>query len=98
MARFDVYRLADGGLVIDCQADVLDDIGTRFVLPLLPPGAAPPSNGRLNPMFEVNGETLVMVTQFATSLRTAELKSRVTSLDREHLRIIGAIDVLTGSG
>jgi len=28
MARFDVYRLADGGLVIDPQADSLDNIGT----------------------------------------------------------------------
>jgi toxin CcdB len=98
MARFDVYRLTDGGLVIDCQADFLDDIGTRFIAPLLPPGEAPPSNGRLNPIVEVNGESLVMVTQFATAVRTSELRSRITSLDRDHLRIIGAIDVLTGSG
>ena len=36
MARFDVYRLADGGLVVDLQADLLSDLKTRVVAPLLP--------------------------------------------------------------
>ena len=98
MARFDVYRLVDGGMVIDCQADFLDDIRTRFVVPLVPPGEAPPDNPRLNPRFEVNGESLVMVTQFATAIRTVELKTRIVSLDSEHFRIVNAIDVLIGSG
>jgi toxin CcdB len=97
MARFDVHRLVDGGMVIDCQADFLDDIGTRFVVPLVPPGESPPDNPRLNPRFAVNGEMLVMVTQLASTLRTVELRSRVVSLDHEHVRIINAIDVLTGS-
>ncbi|GAA3694112.1 hypothetical protein GCM10022268_01190 [Sphingomonas cynarae] len=97
MARFDVYRLADGAFVIDCQADFLDEINTRFIAPLLPPGKAPPPNGHLNPGFEIEGEPLVMVTQFATAVRTTELRQRIASLDHEHLRITRAIDVLTGS-
>lgn len=98
MARFDVYRLRDGGLAIDCQADFLDDIGTRFVVPLMPPGEGPPSNTRLNPRFDVDGENLVAVPQFATAVRTRELVKKVGSLDHEHIRIVGAIDVLIGSG
>ena len=98
MARFDVYRLSDGALALDCQADFLDEISTRFIAPLLPPGDAPPANGHLNPIFEVDGERLVMVTPFATAVRAADLKRRIISLDYEHLRIIRAIDVLTGSG
>lgn len=98
MARFDVHRLSDGGLVLDCQADFLDEIATRFVVPLAPLGEGPPTNTRLNPRLEVNGETLVMLTQFATSIRTAELRAKVASLDHAHFQIIGAIDVLTGSG
>lgn len=99
MARFDVHRLGDGGLVLDCQADFLDEIGTRFVVPLEPPGAdRPPANPRLNPVFEINGETLVMVTQLAAAIRTSELKGRVGSLDHEHFRIVGAIDSLIGAG
>lgn len=98
MARFDVYTLRDGGLVLDCQADFLDQISTRFIVPLLPPGEAPPANPRLNPIFEVEDEPLVMVTQFAAAVRVAELRTKVTSLADQHFRIIGAIDVLTGSG
>lgn len=42
MAKFDVYRLRDsGGLVVDCQADLLDGLNTRFVVPSLPIDAAP---------------------------------------------------------
>ena len=38
MARFDVYRLAGRGearFVLDVQADILDELGTRIVVPLL---------------------------------------------------------------
>lgn len=97
MARFDVYRLGDGALVVDCQADFLDDIGTRFVVPLLPPGIGVPPNPRINPQFDVNGEPLVLATQLAGTIRTSELKSRVATLDRDHLRITAAIDVLIGT-
>jgi len=39
-----------------------------------------------------------MVTKLASVLRTAELRTRVTSLESEHCRIINAINVLTGGG
>jgi toxin CcdB len=98
MARFDVYALAHGGLAVDCQTDALTEISTRFVVPLLSPDDAPPANTRLNPTFEIDGEMLVMVTQFATAIRVAELRSKIASLADQDVRIIGAIDVLTGSG
>lgn len=97
MARFDVYRLNDGSMVVDCQADFLSDIGTRLVLPLLPRGEGPGPNARINPEFNVNGERLVLVAQLAATLRTAELRTWVTSLADESYRIIGAIDVLIGT-
>lgn len=97
MARFDVYRLRNGSLVLDCQADFLNDIGTRFVVPLLPRGEGPAPNARINPEFEVDGESVVMVTQLAATLRTSELRSRITSLAEEDTRVTGAIDVLIGT-
>jgi toxin CcdB len=97
MARFDVYLLRDGSMVVDCQADFLNDIGTRFVVPLLPRGEGPGPNVRINPEFEVHGERLVLVTQLAATVRTSELRSRVTSLMDEDYRITGAIDVLIGT-
>ncbi len=97
MARFDVYRLRDGSLVVDCQADFLRDIGTRFVLPLLPRGEGPEPNARINPEFDIEGERLVLVAQLAATIRTTELRARVTSLADEEYRITGAIDVLIGT-
>jgi len=38
------------------------------------------------------------MTEFAAAIRTAELRERVGSLAEERFRILGAIDVLTGSG
>lgn len=97
MARFDVYRMADGGLAIDCQGNQFEDIGTRFIVPLVPRGDGPAPDARLNPLFDVNGEAMVMTTQFATAVRTRELRSKVMSLKDEDTRITGAIDVLIGT-
>ena len=97
MALFDVYSLRDGSLVVDCQADFLEDIGTRFAIPLLPRGDGPAPNSRINPQFEFSGETLVLVTQLATALRTSGWRTRVGTLDHKSLRIIHAIDVLIGT-
>ncbi|MGY0709320.1 CcdB family protein [Azospirillum argentinense] len=49
MARFDVHRRLDGpGFLLDLQANILRDLNTRFVVPLLPPGEAPLAAKRLN--------------------------------------------------
>ena len=97
MARFDVYRLRDGSMVVDCQANFLTDIGTRFVLPLLPREEGPAPNERINPEFDIEGERLVLVTQLAATVRTTELRAKVTSLADEDYRIIGAVDMLIGA-
>jgi len=98
MAQFDVHRLAGGGLVIDCQADDLATIGTRFVIPLAKPGESAPTTPRLHPQFDVSGETWVLMTEFAAAIRTSQLGDKIASLAEERFRILGAIDVLTGSG
>ena len=98
MAQFDAYVLRDGGLAIDRQGERFDRIGTRLTVPLMPPGEAPPVETRLNPSFEIDGETLVMVTQFDTALRVAELHRKIGSLAEQRYRIIDAIDVLLGGG
>jgi hypothetical protein len=36
-----VFALKSGGYVLDCQADLLSDLNTRFVVPLLPESKAP---------------------------------------------------------
>ena len=95
MAKFDVYGLRNGGgLVLDCQADLLDRLNTRLVVPLIPLDEAPPPMARLNPVFEVEGQRMAMVTQFAASIFVGELGARVASLADEQDAIVAALDML----
>ncbi|WP_176593479.1 CcdB family protein [Sphingobium sp. EM0848] len=95
MAKFDVYRQKLGGChVFDCQADLLNDLNTRLVVPLLPIGEAPKAAIRLNPIFDVEGERLVMVTQFAASVPVRELGEVVQSLSPKQDAISAALDML----
>lgn len=51
MARYDVYPNPDGGYILDVQADLLDDLTTRVVVPLMMATLAPSPAKRLNPIF-----------------------------------------------
>ena len=93
MAQFDVHQLGDT-LVIDCQSDLLDQIGTRFVVPLAPDDFSAIAARRLNPSFEIEGATYFMVTQQAASVPRGELGSAVASLADRSFEITDAIDVL----
>jgi toxin CcdB len=93
MAQFDVYRLADA-YAVDCQADVLRHYDTRLVIPLRPPAKAPLAAARLNPIFTLHGEDLVLVTQFAGSVPLRRLGERTGSLIAHEYEIKDALDLL----
>lgn len=93
MAQFDVHRLGDG-FVIDCQADLLNHIASRLVVPLAARADAPTPIRRLNPVFEIDGEDYVMVTESAAAVRTQLLGPAVASLADRSLEVTGALDVL----
>ena len=94
MARFDVFKTINGSYALDCQADFLEHLGTRFVLPLLPPELEPKVAERLNPVFIIGEQRYVLYPQFAASLSKSELGSYVISLAKEHLKIMDALDML----
>jgi toxin CcdB len=95
MAQFDVHASPSGqGLLLDCQADLLSDLDTRLVAPLIPPDQAPKPAGRLNPAFDISGERYVMVTQYASTLELRELGPRIASLAAHHRQIVNALEVL----
>lgn len=56
MARYDVYANPGGGYVLDVQADLLDELKTRIVIPLIIKDMAPIPAKRLNPSFEIEGD------------------------------------------
>lgn len=95
MARFDVYRgTGKADMLLDCQSDLLRDLNTRFVVPLQLPKNAPQPARRLNPVFEVEGRSYVMVTQFAAAIPVRECGSFVVSLATEDTAIMNALDML----
>lgn len=95
MAKFDVYRFRRrDGLVLDCQANLLSDLNTRFVVPLLPEPSAPRPAARLNPALMVGDRRLIMVTQFAATVPTRDLGERVASLLDQQDAIGNALDLL----
>jgi toxin CcdB len=95
MARFEVYANPGGaGYVLDVQADVLNELNTRIVVPLLPLAQAPVPAQRLNPVFEIGDEPHVMVTQFMAAVPGALLRSPVTSLRGQDNEIMAALDMV----
>ena len=97
MAQFDVFRLGDGSLVLDCQSDTIDPYDTRFVVPLIEAEPDMITMARLHPRFKIADNDVFMLTQFATSVRASDMRTRVGSLAQDRLRITTAIDVLIGT-
>lgn len=95
MARFDIYCNEGGsGYLLDVQSDLLDGLNTRVVVPLLPCAEAPQPAHRLNPVFAVEGNRVVMATQFMAAIPTAELRSAVANLEEQQHEISAALDML----
>ena len=95
MARFQVYPNPEGaGYLLDVQADLLKHLNTRAVVPLLPAAAAPQAAAMLNPVFQIEGTAVVMVTQFMAAVPAALLKTPIMSLERSRNEITTALDFL----
>jgi toxin CcdB len=95
MAQFDVYRNPSGdGFVLDVQAELLDELKTRVVIPLLALPRFPKPAKRLNPLFTVARRRHVMATQFMAAIPVAELREPIGTLALHRDEIIGAIDML----
>jgi toxin CcdB len=93
MARFDVYQLGDQ-IVLDCQADLLNYLGTRFVVPLSGDDGSFPIKRRLNPKIWVDGAMWIMQTELGGAVRTSELGRLIGSADAQADAIISALDML----
>ncbi|MCH8499891.1 MAG: CcdB family protein [Marinobacter sp.] len=95
MARFDIFENeGGGGYLLDVQSDLLSGLNTRVVVPLLPQSSAPFPAQRLNPVFSIEGQGLVMATQYMAAVPEGELRSRVGSLAEQQNEISAALDML----
>ena len=95
MARFDIFENEGGsGYLLDIQSDILSGLNTRVVVPLLPKSSAPSPAQRLNPVFTIEGQALVMATQFMAAVPAGELRSWVGNLAEHQDDISAALDML----
>lgn len=93
MARYDLHP--DGeNFLLDVQADQLDNLNTRMVVPIRLPEQAPMPARRLNPLFDIGGRRYVMVTQFTSAVLERSLNAPTSDLRHEHDRITAALDML----
>lgn len=96
MARYDVHGIEpEGGFLLDIQSDLLGDLNTRVVVPLMPVDRAPKAAVRLNPIFDIDGAKYVMVTQFLSSVTVSILQTPTDNFAHHHEEIVAAIDMLT---
>jgi toxin CcdB len=95
MERFNVYPNPSGrGYLLNVQADAMDHLATRVVIPLLPLDELPNPATGLNPLFVIDEAQYIMVTQSMAAVPVKLLKRSVCSLSDRYDEIVGALDLL----
>lgn len=101
MAQFDVYRNVNPAssaripYLLDVQSDLLDPLATRVVVPLCQPEVLKGRLAeRLNPVFEVEGRKVVMLTPELAGVSRKILGDKIDNLSGERVAIIAALDLL----
>jgi toxin CcdB len=95
MPRFAAYPEPEGdGYLLDVQADALDQLNTRLVVPLLPTRRAPLPARILNPVFRIGTVDYVLATQYMVAVPARILQHSPFSLSHRRDEIVAAIDLL----
>lgn len=101
MSQFDVHRNLERSsarrvpYLLDVQANLLDGLGTRAVIPLVDAGTRSLDPLRnLTPVVEVEGRRMIMLTQEIAGVPRGMLGERVATLDDRRYDILRAIDML----
>ena len=98
MAQFDVFKNPRGGaypLLLDVQADLLERLATRMVVPLMARkryGAKLIS--KLNPVCTLGGTEYVVLFQEMASIPATALGDRLHSLATRRAELVAALDLL----
>lgn len=96
MARFDVYKGAKArGFLLDCQSELLDEFGSRVVVPLMPVTDVQ-TVSRLHPVFVIEDTPYIMSTHLIFAIPVDRLGQKIGSLAQEDLTITSALDMLFG--
>jgi toxin CcdB len=95
LAQYDVYANKGGaGYLLDVQSDLLNQLKTRVVVPLMPQASAPMPMRRLNPVIVVSGTNYIVATQFLAAVPISELDTPITNATDQHDAIRAALDMV----
>jgi len=95
MAKYDVFPNPNGdGYLLEVQTDLLDELKTRVVVPLVPYSSTLKTLRRLNPVFTIGGKQYFMFTHLIATLPASRLSEPRTNLARLHDQIVAALDML----
>ena len=98
MARFDVYRFASKSapLVLDVQAELLEGLATRVVIPLSPASVSrKEALPRLKPVLEIGGVGYVLMTTDLAALPVNRLGAFVANIETDYRKeVTDALDFL----
>lgn len=100
MAQFDVYENQNPETkesipyLLDLQADLLDNLATRVVVPLITVAAMGKAAKHLNPQFKIKRTMVIMSTAELAGVNLHVLGDKVCSLKEHRAEIIAALDFL----
>ena len=102
MRRFVVYRIRNAAtrsrfpLLLDVQSDLLCDLGTRVVIPLMPVTVASRRTAMqtLTPVLGIEGKDYLLVTPQLAGIAARELGAPVADLSGQRPAILAALDLL----
>ena len=95
MARYDVYANPNAeGYLLELQTDLLDELKTRVVVPLIPSSPTVKTLRRLNPVFTIGGKQHTMFAHLIATVPTAQLTEPRTSLAKYDDQIVAALEML----
>ena len=100
MAQFDVYANPNPETkqsipyLLDVQADLLDNLTTRVVVPLITVSDFGKAAKHLNPQFKIKRTSVVMSTAELAGVNLHVLGEKIGSLKEQRDEIIAALDFL----
>ena len=100
MAQFDIYANPNQGseepvkYLLDLQAEILEDLPTRVVAPLVAPDSLGPSMRILNPRIFVHGEPYILLSHLLAAIPAKSLGLSVDSAKTQRDEVIRSVDFL----
>jgi len=91
MSRFDVYecQLEHVDYFLDVQADLLSELNTRVVVPLVSLNFFPNEvSEKLRPVIEIQGKSYVLIITELAAIPTKNLRNKICNIEDDYRSIV----------